>query len=91
MADLTQQQWQAVETEILAGNKIAAIKMYREATGVGLAEAKQAVEKMESDLRQARPELFKASKARKGCAGAALALVAFLGMAMIWVISKVTG
>lgn len=30
------------------GNKIEAIKIYRELTGVGLAEAKQAIESMES-------------------------------------------
>lgn len=35
--------------ELLAsGNKIAAIKRYREATGVGLAEAKSAVESLEA-------------------------------------------
>ena len=32
------------------GNKIEAIKIYRELTGVGLAEAKQAVEAIESRL-----------------------------------------
>jgi ribosomal protein L7/L12 len=32
------------------GNKIEAIKIYRELTGVGLAEAKQAVERFESRL-----------------------------------------
>jgi ribosomal protein L7/L12 len=33
-----------IKAEIAAGNMIAAIKLYREATGTGLAEAKQAVE-----------------------------------------------
>jgi ribosomal protein L7/L12 len=33
-----------IKTEIAAGNKILAIKLYRDATGVGLAEAKEAVE-----------------------------------------------
>jgi ribosomal protein L7/L12 len=33
-----------IKAQIAAGNKITAIKLYREATGAGLAEAKQAVE-----------------------------------------------
>lgn len=33
-----------IKAEIAAGNKITAIKLYRDATGAGLAEAKQAVE-----------------------------------------------
>lgn len=33
-----------VKAEIAAGNKITAIKLYRDATGAGLAEAKEAVE-----------------------------------------------
>lgn len=33
-----------IKAEIAAGNKINAIKLYRDATGAGLAEAKQAVE-----------------------------------------------
>lgn len=37
-----------IKAQIAAGNKIAAIKLYREATGAGLAEAKQAVELIEA-------------------------------------------
>jgi ribosomal protein L7/L12 len=33
-----------IKAEIAAGNKIAAIKLYRDATGAGLAEAKEAIE-----------------------------------------------
>ena len=33
-----------IKAELAAGNKITAITLYRDATGVGLAEAKQAVE-----------------------------------------------
>jgi ribosomal protein L7/L12 len=46
--DLTE----AIRAALAAGNKIAAIKLYREQTGLGLAEAKQAVERMESQFRQ---------------------------------------
>ena len=41
------QQEEQIRTLISAGNKIAAIKLYRELTGVGLKEAKDAVEAME--------------------------------------------
>lgn len=45
------QDWRAqVATEIAAGRKIAAIKIYRENTGVGLAEAKDAVENIEAGI-----------------------------------------
>jgi ribosomal protein L7/L12 len=38
-------------TMIQAGQKIEAIKLYRELTGVGLAEAKDAVERLEATYR----------------------------------------
>jgi len=40
-----------VKRKMLAGDKIGAIKLYRELTGVGLAEAKSAVEQMLTQLR----------------------------------------
>jgi len=39
-----------IQDALRRGNKIEAIKIYRELTGVGLAEAKQAVENLESRL-----------------------------------------
>lgn len=39
-----------VVAEIRNGNKLIAIKLYREHTGVGLAEAKDAVEQIERSL-----------------------------------------
>ena len=69
MANLDDQNRQAIENSIFAGRKIEAIKLFREATGTGLAEAKHAVEDLEVDLRRGSPEKFIASTARKGCAG----------------------
>ncbi|MEQ1859247.1 MAG: ribosomal protein L7/L12 [Chthoniobacteraceae bacterium] len=46
---LSPQQLAAIRAALAAGNKIEAIKLLREATGLGLAEAKEAVEKMERD------------------------------------------
>jgi ribosomal protein L7/L12 len=42
----------AVREALLAGNKILAIKFYREFYGVGLKEAKDAVDAMERNLRR---------------------------------------
>jgi ribosomal protein L7/L12 len=56
----------AITEALFAGRKIAAIKLYREQTKVGLAEAKHAVEEMEARLRVSAPGLF-ASPAGKGC------------------------
>jgi ribosomal protein L7/L12 len=44
---MTPEKMNAIVTAISRGNKIEAIKLYREATGLGLAESKDAVEAME--------------------------------------------
>ncbi len=40
-----------IQAALREGNKIAAIKIYREMTGVGLAEAKQAIDRAEQFLK----------------------------------------
>ena len=50
-----------IRAELAAGRKIAAIKLYREATGTGLAEAKQAVEELEAGHAHRTPEISSAS------------------------------
>ena len=64
---------------IFAGQKIAAIKMYKEATGLGLKESKQFIDALEKQLREECPENF-AHAAKTGCSvvavGVLLALVA---------------
>ena len=45
--NLTPAQRQAIVAALQAGNKIEAIKLCREATGLGLAEAKDFVERLE--------------------------------------------
>lgn len=69
MAKLNDQDHQAIEKAIFAGRRIEAIKLYREATGEGLAEAKRAVEDLEVDLRRSSPEKFIASAHKTGCMG----------------------
>jgi PelA/Pel-15E family pectate lyase len=50
---------------VFAGRKIEAIKRLRESTGLGLADAKTVIEKLEEELRQTSPEKFTAPKS--GC------------------------
>jgi len=72
-----------IKENIFHGYKIAAIKLYREATGAGLADAKNEVEKLETELRRTSPQMFKAPPASKGCLGMVV-MVCAVGMAVIW-------
>jgi ribosomal protein L7/L12 len=56
----------AITEALFAGKKIVAIKLYREQTKAGLADAKRAVEEIEAQLRLSAPGLF-VSPAGKGC------------------------
>jgi ribosomal protein L7/L12 len=85
MANLNDQDRQAIEAEIFAGRTIEAIKLYRTAAGEGLAEAKRAVEDIEVDLRRQSPERFIASAQKKGCLG----VVVCLALVFIAVLSAV--
>ncbi|MEX0777395.1 MAG: ribosomal protein L7/L12 [Phycisphaeraceae bacterium] len=76
-------QWEQIEAEIFAGHKIQAIKLLREATGGGLAEAKQAVEQHETALRSQHPEKFTAQG--KGCGTAVLMLVLAISTAVVMI------
>ncbi len=67
MADeLTEKDIGQISDALLAGRKINAIKIYREATGSGLMEAKEFIEKLEDDLREEYPDKFPGRG--KGCA-----------------------
>ena len=58
----------AVKEALFRGHKIEAIKLYREGVAdCGLAEAKTAVEKMETELRSTAPEKFTAPVSGGGC------------------------
>lgn len=64
-------------TQLAAGHKIEAIKLYRKATGQGLKEAKQFVDQLIPQLIEQDPERFATlSRSGSGCGAAALLLVA---------------
>jgi ribosomal protein L7/L12 len=75
-----------IKDALFRGEKIQAIQLYREQTGVGLAEAKTAVESIEAELRDSSPENFSApeSKGRSMSAGAVIAAAGLL----IWLLLK---
>jgi ribosomal protein L7/L12 len=75
MADipqLTSEQRETITQAIFAGRKIEAIKELRSVSGLGLKEAKDVVETIESELRAAQPERFTGAGAKRGCGSAVL-------------------
>ena len=70
---------------IFAGQKIRAIKFYREEYGVGLKEAKEAVEAIEVILRRDFPHKFQTVQG-KGCGAGMLLFCLCLGTALFWTI-----
>lgn len=70
---------------IFAGQKIAAIKMYKEASGLGLKESKDIIDALEKQLREECPENF-AHAAKAGCGAVVLigGLLAMAAGAMGW-------
>jgi ribosomal protein L7/L12 len=78
----TQEQTQEIANALTAGRKIEAIKIYREATGKGLKDAKDFVEALVPKLIEQDPEKYKALSVPKG-AGCASALVACIGLGTV--------
>jgi len=73
---------QQIRDALFAGQKIGAIKLYREATGLGLKEAKDFIDALEAKLRAAEPERFTGDPGGKGCG---LAVVCFgLLAVLVW-------
>jgi hypothetical protein len=78
--DLSEEQIEQINEALFAGQKIAAIKIYREATSQGLKDSKEFIEAVEARLRQEMPEKF-TRPAGAGC-GAAVLLLLWLVIAI---------
>jgi ribosomal protein L7/L12 len=74
---------EAIRDALFCGNKILAIKHYREATGLGLAESKAFIDAVDSRLRQEQPDQFAAAAKKAGCFGV-IAIAAVLTTAARW-------
>lgn len=64
---------------LLQGRKIEAIKLYRERTGCGLAEAKEEIETLAADLKARHPTQFP-DRPKLGCGGVLLQIALTLLM-----------
>lgn len=65
--------WDEIRESLFSGRKIEAIKTYREATGLGLKEAKEFIDQLEAQMRREFPDHFKAASG-KGCLGVLLVI-----------------
>jgi ribosomal protein L7/L12 len=74
---------EAIREALFRGNKIQAIKHYREATRLGLAESKAFIDALELRLRQEEPDQFAAAAKKAGCVGV-IAFAALLTTAIRW-------
>lgn len=81
MAELTEDQRQEILDAIKQRRKIEAIKIYREATGVGLKESKDFIDELTAKLLEEDPDSIQAAKA--GCGAAMLAFMISLG-GLLW-------
>lgn len=83
MAELSPEQWGEIEKALASGNKLGAIKLFRQYAGVDLHAAKQAVEAHLAQLQMIAPEIYKA-KASGGCAGRAAMVLLAVGLGIVW-------
>ena len=77
---LTPEQRQAFAEALYAGRKIEAIKQLREASGLGLKESKDILDKLEAELRTVHPERFTAKSSKGSCAVALMIIVVMTGV-----------
>ncbi len=77
---ISDEEMEQVRAAIFAGRKIEAIKLYREASGAGLKDAKDFVEALEDELRKAAPERFTAPPSKSGCGLGMVFLGGLVGM-----------
>lgn len=66
--EIPDETWAKIKLAIYEGKKIEAIKLYREATSLGLKESKEFIDKMESEMREKEPQRF-TNAGSTGCFG----------------------
>ncbi|WP_224772889.1 ribosomal protein L7/L12 [Pelagicoccus enzymogenes] len=82
--ELDEEQMKRLADALKSGQKIEAIKSYREATGLGLKEAKDAVEALHADLHAKYPDEYPEPSKSVGC-GSSAALIALAAGALYWI------
>jgi ribosomal protein L7/L12 len=81
MPELTDQQRGQINAHLFQGRKIEAIKVYREAMGGELVDAKKAVDAIEQDLRQREPKKF--AKTKSGCVGVLVTVAVLVSATLV--------
>ncbi len=80
-SQLTDEQTAKIAEQLAAGRKIEAIKLHREATGLGLKESKEFVDALIPQLKAQDPEKYsKLDAAGKGCASVILIVLGLSGL-----------
>ena len=82
-----------IQAALFAGQKIEAIRLYREATGASLSEAKARVESMEAELRQSQPGRFATPPTQQGCVAVVLVglVMAAVLAVVFWLVGQILG
>jgi hypothetical protein len=85
----TREQIEEITEALAAGRKIEAIKVYREATGKGLKEAKDFIDALIPRLREQDPEKYAKLPVsqRSGCTSAVLFWAGFAVATVVWMLS----
>jgi hypothetical protein len=78
---LSDEQREQINQSLFQGNLIAAIKVYREATGSDLKTSRDFILELEKSLRAEHPERFQFAQ-RSGCLG--VILLAIIGCWQYW-------
>ncbi len=82
--DLSDEKMAELSAALEKGQAIAAIKLYREATGAGLKESKEAVDAIQADLHKQFPERFAARPTSAGCGSSAALLCLTLCLIVLY-------
>lgn len=82
MTELNDSQREEVLNAIRSGQKINAIKIYRDLTGSGLKEAKEFIELLTAQLLKDDPDAIKSSSS--GCGTAVVLFAAVVGGSLWW-------
>jgi len=82
----TTDQMNAINEALFVGQKIEAIKLYRNATGHDLKESKEFVEKLATELYTQHPEMFSAGQRQQVAAARGIGIVFAIIVAVIIVI-----
>ena len=78
----------AIKAALFHGQKIQAIKLHRKSTGSGLVEAKDAVEKLDAELRSPSPEQFVKAPVAKGCSAGVAVVCVMVAAIVVWLVRR---